>query len=926
MSQNANTYKTLIENESNPKAVFVGGEESFFLPLALYLAERNVDLYAGKSLEDAFFGTYFFYTGDWNSIKDFLISNGARLPKTLLFFQIAIQSEIYPVLEKLPRIKLIKLNNVSALTDENLDSIIEFFFGEHGMILALKPSVLQNNTSLGFSAIHPEIPAGDISKIELPQSTVTPQAPEEKSIVDVTNSQKQIKREILVTEEVTAASQNDLRENSFAPDVRQEKPSEDNAESYTNVSISSEEFPKSLPDISNTQIKPLSDETVSRKKNVYSSSPNITGSAQDDVAIPHKTKKLPLFIAIGAMLLILAISPIIIFASELLWGGWNLLSAKTVLENGNLEYAQKKLETAETFLTLAQNLHSSYLSPILGLIGQQSLAEETFILVQTQEQTAAGLKRLVKLKDPIKTLIRAISGEEKGVVAGSLIADVKGELTLVNTQLGSAQANLKSEKLKHFLRRSEFSFLENRISQASQDLEKLRTYALTLKKTTFVLPELLGLVGGKKTYLVLFQNNMELRPSGGFIGSLGLISFEDGVLKDFKVEDVYTADGALQGHVDPPLPIKNFLGQEHWYLRDSNWNPNFAISAQRAAWFLEKELEVKVDGVIGVDVTLAEYLLQVSGQLDVPDYNEKITAENLYLKLQLETQKDFFPGSTKKRDLLGSIAKTLMLNLLKTENLNTANLLTKMHQALDEKHLMFYFPKSELEALIAEYNWGGLVKANRCVESNCILDALMIVDANLGVNKVNYFVRRNIEDQVSLDTSGTASHDFNLTYKNSSSKDNNLGGVYKNYVRVYVHNNADLKRVEKNALPLTLTQSNIASDSAVAKYIEGEFTVFAYLLDVAPQEEITLTFHFSTKSTLSQNHAEPRTYIYQLLKQPGVVGESASVTIGYPGQWTVRKGEGVGDVAGVSTLVKPSQITYNTGMLKDQLFTLNFLQ
>ncbi|MCD6225716.1 DUF4012 domain-containing protein, partial [bacterium] len=112
-----------------------------------------------------------------------------------------------------------------------------------------------------------------------------------------------------------------------------------------------------------------------------------------------------------------------------------------------------------------------------------------------------------------------------------------------------------------------------------------------LEKGLKIAPFLDWLTGREqpRRFLVLLQNNMELRPTGGFIGSLAVLQFTDGQLIDFKVNDVYQADGQLKGHVEPPAPIKNILGEGGWYLRDSNWSPDFPVSAQRAAWFYRKE-------------------------------------------------------------------------------------------------------------------------------------------------------------------------------------------------------------------------------------------------------------------------------------------------------------------------------------------------
>ena len=130
-------------------------------------------------------------------------------------------------------------------------------------------------------------------------------------------------------------------------------------------------------------------------------------------------------------------------------------------------------------------------------------------------------------------------------------------------------------------------------------LALLRTVFGTINKLLLLYKEGGGF-SGTQSYLVLFQNSMELRPTGGFVGSVGKLTMVDGLVADFTIFDVYELDGQLRGHVDPPDPIRTLLSQEHWYLRDSNWDPDFFESGQRAAWFYEKETGQSVDGVISV--------------------------------------------------------------------------------------------------------------------------------------------------------------------------------------------------------------------------------------------------------------------------------------------------------------------------------------
>src|SRR5258706_15817855 len=62
-----------------------------------------------------------------------------------------------------------------------------------------------------------------------------------------------------------------------------------------------------------------------------------------------------------------------------------------------------------------------------------------------------------------------------------------------------------------------------------------------------IAPDLLGMKN-KKTYLLLFQNNAELRPGGGFIGSYGLAVINKGKLQQLTIHNTYDADGQLKKH------------------------------------------------------------------------------------------------------------------------------------------------------------------------------------------------------------------------------------------------------------------------------------------------------------------------------------------------------------------------------------------
>jgi len=91
--------------------------------------------------------------------------------------------------------------------------------------------------------------------------------------------------------------------------------------------------------------------------------------------------------------------------------------------------------------------------------------------------------------------------------------------------------------------------------------------------------------GKEKVFLILFQNNLELRPGGGFIGSFGILKVKDGSVIDFAIHDTGNFDGRIPATILPPYPMKETLHIDSWKLRDSNYSPDFLINAKQAEQF-----------------------------------------------------------------------------------------------------------------------------------------------------------------------------------------------------------------------------------------------------------------------------------------------------------------------------------------------------
>jgi len=396
------------------------------------------------------------------------------------------------------------------------------------------------------------------------------------------------------------------------------------------------------------------------------------------------------------------------------------------------------------------------------------------------------------------------------------------------------------------------------------------SYKELISQTIIIVDKLPDVLGkeNSKTYFVLFENNMELRPTGGFIGSYGLLTFDKGRLSDFAISDVYSADGQLNGHVEPPLPIKQYLGEANWWLRDSNWDPDFPTSAKRAEWFLDKEMDKQVDGVLSVDLNPIKSFLKIGGPIFLSDYNMSINADNLYEKVQSEVQDNFFAGTHKKASFLTALSRSILDKTGDLSPKQKTSLLKLVYDNLDQRHIQVFLHDSGFQNTMEVLGWDGSVFTPVC-SGNCYSDLVGIVEANVGVNKSNYFVTRAATLEININEA-RIDKTMTLTLKNSANANLGLSGRYKSYIRLLIpENSVSIKTksiIGQNTVVLNPEVTNSKGRKEVGTIVE-----------VLAGETKQLVFYWSTE--LNGRIGEYNVFIR---KQAGVDGYPVDVSVSSP--------------------------------------------
>jgi len=408
----------------------------------------------------------------------------------------------------------------------------------------------------------------------------------------------------------------------------------------------------------------------------------------------------------------------------------------------------------------------------------------------------------------------------------------------------------------------------------------------------------------EKKYLLLFANNMELRPGGGFIGSLAILRVKNFTIQELELYDVYDVDGQLLSHIDPPKPISKFLNQTHWFLRDSAFTGDFVVNFKEAEYLLNQEIkESNFDGGMLITTTGVQNLLKSVKSLYIPDFKESINSDNFYIKAQLYAEEAFFPGSQQKKSFLSSVANQMLFGL---HDASLPIMLKEIERSLDNKQLVLFSKEPDIQSLFEKNYWSGRILKPSCSLSDalhCIPDYLFPLDANLGVNKANFFTSNPMELKVIVDGKGKITNVYTVKYTNDSHKGVFPGGIYKNYFQLLIPPNSFVESIKIDGV-------------SFEDYDETNFEnkTVGFLISIEPQQSKTVQITYRLPTTIVAGNG---TYQLILQKQIGSQNSDFKFTFSYPKNMTIERHN-------LSPLAKDNEIIYNTSISSDRIFLIEF--
>jgi len=386
----------------------------------------------------------------------------------------------------------------------------------------------------------------------------------------------------------------------------------------------------------------------------------------------------------------------------------------------------------------------------------------------------------------------------------------------------------------------------------------------SLDETFSLLVDLLG-HEGEKRYLVLFQNDNELRPTGGFIGSFSLLDVYQGKVigLDTPGGGTYDLDAGQKQVAKAPKALS--LINQHFNIWDANWWFDYPTSAKKIESMFESADQTSVDGVIAINSSVLENLLSIIGPIYMEDYQITITADNFSAVLQEEVELNYDKEANTPKAIIADLVPKVLEKLLSGTEKQSA-LMTSLARQLATKNIQIYVDSPELQNKMKNFGWAGQI-------ADYDKDYLAIISTNIAGGKTDNEIHQAIEHQINIMPNGEIIDTVKLTRANQGQNNNPFAGIdggNVSYIRFYTPLGSELIEASGfDKIPeayFRVADSGEEPDPDVAKeekdmLIDGESnteiyhsldrTVFANWMMLKPGEVKTVLLKYKLPNKLS---------------------------------------------------------------------------
>jgi len=607
--------------------------------------------------------------------------------------------------------------------------------------------------------------------------------------------------------------------------------------------------------------------------------------------------------AFGVLFLVVLVTGIILVVS-----GRSLLAEKGTLQ-GNFDQIKQAVKEQDLVkIEAALGKTEETLKRLEIKIGRLGLVKMLPVLANyvsdVQHGVKAGTAGLEGARLVVKALtpyadILGLSGAKTSTESGKTTMD---RITFIITTIDKIKPQFDEIALKMRTVKNELDYINpNRYPKNFRGM-KLRDWIIAgrlaadqatnllsdAKPLLEIMPSLLG-VEGEKFYFVIFQNDGELRPTGGFMTAYGILKVDKGKITPVLSQDIYYLDSLISRTEPAPEALVKYVRlpyqeeakkgiKPHWRLRDMNLSPDFRLSMEKFLTYYQKIAGIgKINGILAVDTKVLVELLKITGPVGVPEWgnfsaeiDKRCDCPQVVYRLEELADKPVSTLNLSRKAVIGPLMHSVLLNAFQAPKAKMPLLVEAALKSIYEKHLLVYLFEESGQKAVETFNLGGRIKDYEG-------DYFHLNDTSFSGAKSNLFIKQAIEQKFEVGQDGLITKTVSITYRNPASASNcNLeqGGLclnadYRDWVRLYVPEGSTL--IEANGF-----------ETEIKTYNELGKTVFeGFFGDKYPlRPKSTAKVVFKYKLPFKVQKGEDFKLLIQ--KQPGV--ESYEYSIDFNGQ------------------------------------------
>lgn len=409
--------------------------------------------------------------------------------------------------------------------------------------------------------------------------------------------------------------------------------------------------------------------------------------------------------------------------------------------------------------------------------------------------------------------------------------------------------------------------------------------------------ELPGMLGGdgERRYLVMFIQSAETRGLGGFFGAwveLVAVNGEVDVVDSGKARELNLANGVptsaacermgdvrtITGVPDYTLRYDRFHPQ--CYIQDVPLSPDMPSVAEVTRQLYQQTRGVELDGVVAIDPIGLASLLEITGPVDVPGFDRRLTAEEAARFLLHDQYIDFDRNEDERDDFLEATLRVTFEELVEGDipgPRKAGEILSPIAEGRHVKATMFR--EGEQEFILE-------LGADGALPPPPDSDGFLLVTQNAANNKIDTYLQRTIDYDAEVDPyTGTLEATAAITLRNNAPSDGLPASIIGSERGIPPGTNLLYFNFYT---PHRVTSAMLNGEDFLLEHQrELEWSVYTRFVEVPPGAEVTITLELRGQLERGLD------YSLDIGRQPVPNPDMVSVDISFPSSVTIESAPGM---------------------------------